>query len=237
MIAFLKLIIYTPLYNLLVFLLSISWIDAGIAAILLTIFVKTILYPFAKKSIITQIKMREKGGELNKIKEKYKDKQVQALKIMEFYKENNINPFASIGILFIQIPILYSLYYIFFKSGLPVVDASILYSFVKVPSEVSMNFLGFVDVSQKSIVLALLAGVSTFYQMHLSTQNTPEVATNTGDKPDFSKIMMKQMKYTLPIVVFFISSQIAGVVPLYWFASNIIGTAQDYYVKRQLKNK
>ena len=130
MINFLRTIIYIPLYNFFVLILNIDWIDVGIATILLTVLVKIILYPFSKKSVITQIKMREKEGELKAIKEKYKDKQEQAVKVMEFYKTNNINPFSSIFTLLIQIPIIYSLYYIFFQSGLPTIDTGILYSFI-----------------------------------------------------------------------------------------------------------
>src|SRR3989344_3076275 len=118
MISFFKTIIYSPLYNILILLLNVSWIDVGIATIILTILVKLILYPISKKSTITQTKMKEKEGELSLIKEKYKDKQEQALKIMEFYKTNNINPFSSILTVLIQIPIIFSLYYIFFKKAL-----------------------------------------------------------------------------------------------------------------------
>ena len=62
MIAFFKTIIYIPLYNLLIFILNVSWIDAGIATIVLTLIVKVILYPIAKKSTITQLMMKEKNG-------------------------------------------------------------------------------------------------------------------------------------------------------------------------------
>ena len=154
MIAFFKTIIYTPLYNILILLLSVSWIDAGIATVILTVLVKVVLYPLSKKATVTQARMKEKEGELKAIKEKYKDKQEQAVKTMEFYKVNNINPFSSILTVIIQIPIIFSLYYIFFQSGLPKINTNILYSFVKVPESVSMIFLGLVDVSQKSIVLA-----------------------------------------------------------------------------------
>jgi len=43
MISFFKTIIYTPLYNILILLLNVSWIDVGIATIILTILVKLIL--------------------------------------------------------------------------------------------------------------------------------------------------------------------------------------------------
>ncbi|MFA6269658.1 MAG: YidC/Oxa1 family membrane protein insertase [Candidatus Paceibacterota bacterium] len=244
MIAFFKTIIYVPLYNVLVLILNISWIDAGLATVILTILVKVVLYPLAKKATITQAKMKEKEGDLALIKEKYKDKQEQAVKTMEFYKINNINPFSSILTVLIQIPIIFSLYYIFFKSGLPSIDQTLLYSFVKAPREVSMIFLGLVDVSQKSIVLALLAAVTSFWQMHLASATTNKLASvqNSGPlrpsvsvaKEDFAQMITKQMKYTMPLIVFFISWKISAIVALYWFVSNLAGVAQDVYVRRQM---
>lgn len=171
---------------------------------------------------------------------------------MEFYKNNGINPFSGIFGLLIQIPIVFSLYYVFFKSGLPAIDQTLLYSLIKAPESVSMMFLGFLDVSQKSFVLAFLAALTTFLQMHFSTASAkaPNFAKATlgksadkaasaksyGEpKEDFAKIMAKQMKYTMPVVVFFISWQISGVVALYWFVSNFFSIAQDAYIRKQVK--
>jgi YidC/Oxa1 family membrane protein insertase len=237
MISFFKTVVYIPLYNVLSLLLSISWIDAGVAVILLTLLVKLILHPLSKKSAATQIRMREKEGELKSIKEKYKDKQEQAAKMMEFYKTHNINPFSGIFTLIIQIPIIYSLYYMFYRGGLPDIDPNLLYSFVKVPDSVSMVFLGLVDISEKSVLLALLAAVTSYLQMHLSSQNKDGEMRpgNLNSKEDLSKMMMKQMKYTMPVMVFFISWQISGVIALYWFTSNVLGIIQDWHIKKQLK--
>jgi YidC/Oxa1 family membrane protein insertase len=234
MIAFFKTIIYIPLYNILVLILNISWIDAGLAAVILTVLVKVVLYPLAKKATVTQARMKEKEGELALIKERYKDKQEQAVKTMEFYKINKINPFSSILTIIIQIPIIFSLYYIFYRSGLPVIDGSLLYSFVKAPVSVSMNFLGLIDISQKSIILAILAAATSFWQMHLASP-AKKVTGQTPGKEDFSQIMAKQMKYTMPFIVFFISWKISAIVALYWFVSNLVGIAQDVYVRRQMK--
>lgn len=243
MIAFFKTIIYTPLYNILIAILNISWIDAGLAAVILTVLVKMVLYPLAKKAIVTQVRMKEKESELASIKEKYKDKQEQALKTMEFYKINNINPFSSILTIIIQIPVIFSLYYIFLKSGLPVVDTDMLYSFIKAPESVSMYFLGVFDVSQKSIFLAILAAASNFLQMHLASksQNKSASAQDGGSKKalvgkeDFSQIMAKQMKYTMPLIVFFISWKISAIVALYWFVSNVVTLFQEVYIRRKMK--
>jgi YidC/Oxa1 family membrane protein insertase len=187
---------------------------------------------------LAQAKMKEKEGELAAIKEKYKDKQEQARQTMEFYKVNKINPFSSILTVIIQIPIIFSLYYIFFKGGLPNIDTNLLYSFVKAPASVSMIFLGFVDVSQKSIVLAILAAATSFWQMHLASKSTNKsaYAKSSGvTKPDFASMMNNQMKYTMPLVVFFISWKISAIVALYWFVSNTVGIIQDNYTRKQMK--
>ncbi len=237
MINFIKTIIYIPLYNFLIFLIAITNIDAGLAAVILTILVKIILYPSAKKATLAQLKMKAHENELKEIKEKYKDKETQALKTMEFYKNHKINPLSSIGTLLIQIPIIYSLYHIFLKSGLPVINTSLLYSFTKVPEVISMNFLGLFDVSLKSPVLAFLAAFSGFLQMHFSQQGINKEAGKNSNQNggDLSQMMAKQMKYTLPVVIFIVSWQISGVVALYWFTSNVVSIIQDYYVKKHYK--
>jgi YidC/Oxa1 family membrane protein insertase len=235
MIALIKTIIYIPLYNFLILILNIPYIDAGLATIALTIIVKIILFPITKKTFVAQHKMKGVSEQLNKIKEQYPNKEEQALKVMQFYKDNKINPFSGILSLIIQIPIIYSLYHIFFKSGLPSVNTESLYSFVSIPESISMNLLGIFDVAGKSIVLALLAAVSTYLQMHLANMSVNDDTAKTGNKPaDFSKMLASQMKYTLPFIVFFISWNISGVVALYWFTSNIVSIIQDSMIKKSL---
>ncbi len=232
MISFLKTIVYIPLYNALILLLNIPFVDVGIAVIILTVLVKIILYPLSKKTSLTQLIMKQKEGELAEIKKKYPDTQEQAVKVMEFYKINNINPFSGLVTLFIQIPVIYSLYHIFYRSGLPTIDPAILYSFIKIPTSVSMYLFGLIDVSQKSVIFAIIAAISTYFQMHVqqssSGQKTPV------DSKDFSQVLGTQMKYTMPIVIFFVSWKISAVVALYWIVSNIAGMVQDMYIKKQL---
>lgn len=235
MIEFIKTIVYEPLYNVLIFILGSTNVDAGVAAVILTILVKIVLYPMSKKASVAQLKMREHEGELREIKEKFKDKQTQAIKVMEFYKDKKINPLSSIGTLLIQIPIIYSLYHIFLKSGLPNLNNELLYSFTKLPENISMNFLGLIDISQKSLILALLAAGSGFLQMHFSVQGVVDPKKPNQTNLDISQMMAKQMKFTMPIVIFFVSWQISGVVALYWFTSNVVGIVQDYIIKKNYK--
>ncbi|HEY4515967.1 MAG TPA: YidC/Oxa1 family membrane protein insertase [Candidatus Paceibacterota bacterium] len=238
MISFFKIIIYTPLYNALVFILDVLPVaDIGLSVIVLTLLVKVILYPLAKKTSVTQLQMKEHQSELDEIREKYKDnREAQALKTMEFYKKYKINPFSSFVTILIQIPIIYSLYHIFTYAGFPSVNSEMLYSFVQAPEVVSTNFLGLIDVASKNIFLAFLAAITSFFQMKITTPSPSPVVP--GKKPDFkddlSRVMSMQMRYFLPAIVFFVSWRISGVVALYWAVSNLLGIAQDLWIKKRL---
>lgn len=240
MISFFKTIIYIPLYNILIGIINIiPGHDAGIAIITLTLLVKFVLYPISKKSATTQMLMKKHDSELSMIKEKYKDnKEKQAVEMMNFYKKYKINPFSSIITVFIQIPIIYSLYYIFLHSGLPQVSSDILYSFITPPSFISMHFLGIIDMSAKNVWLALLAGITSFFQIKNSAP-TPPVSGGkeaSGFGADLAKTMSSQMKYTFPLIVFFISWKVSGAVALYWFVSNCFSIAETYFIKRKLSS-
>lgn len=236
MIAFLKTIIYIPLYNSLILLLKVlPGADIGMAIIVLTLVVKLILYPLSKKATAMQYKMKKHEAELAAIRERNKDQKEQAVAMMEFYKKYDINPFSGFLTLLIQIPVIFSLYYIFVRSGLPAVDTSLLYSFIHAPAAVSMKFFGLFDVAGKNFFLALLAGLTSFWQMKLSSGPQMSSSTQAGSFGDtLSKTMSFQTKYIMPAIIFFISWRISGAVALYWAVGNIITVIQDYYTRRRL---
>ena len=233
--------VFDPLYNGLVFLIDIiPGGDVGIAVILLTIIVKFILFPLSIKAVKTQIIMREIEGPLKEIQEKYKDdKQKQSVEIFALYREKGVNPFSSILLILIQLPIIFGLYWVFFKGGLPEINAEILYAFVSVPSVVNMDFLGVIDMAGRSFFLALLAGVTQYIQAKYSlpAPNKPKDAENPTFKEDLARSFHLQMRYVLPVIVFFISYTISAAIALYWATSNIFTIIQEWYVRSYIRPK
>jgi YidC/Oxa1 family membrane protein insertase len=231
-------LIATPLYNGLIFLMDIiPWVDAGVAVVLFTIVVRLILFPLSKKAVTAQIRMKEIEPELNKIKEQYKDdRQLQAVKMMELYKSKKFNPFSSILLLFIQLPILFALYSIFVNSGLPSVNAEKLYSFVSIP-HVDMNFLGLVDIAGPSIILSLIAAASQFFQLHYSVSASPKPTnidkTKQPNAQDIANQMTRNMKYIFPVIVFLISYKISAAIAIYWSISSLFTLAQELYIRHK----
>lgn len=233
--------VYEPLYNGLVYLVDVVPAhDIGLAIIILTIVVKIILLPLSRQAIRTQAAMRAIAPEIEAIRAKYKDKQdEQARAIFALYREKNIRPFSSFLLILVQFPILFGLYWVFWKGGLPNVDPSILYSFVPLPENVNMDFMGRIDMGERSIILAFLAGATQLIYARLSMgARKPREKT---DSPSFSSDMAHsfdlQARYVLPVIVAGIAYTVSAAVPLYWTASNVFMIAQEFAMGRRFSEK
>lgn len=228
-------IVFNPLYNGLISLFDfLPWIDAGVAVIIFTIIVRIILFPLSKKAIVTQVKMKEIEPELNQLKKTVTDRQQQALKVMELYKKKGVNPFSSFFLLFLQLPIIYALYSIFIGSGLPDINTDILYSFISKP-EIDMNFLGLVNVAEKSVLFAVLAAIAQYLQLHFSLAGKASTVKSDNPSMDMAQNMIKNMKYIFPVIVFLISYKISAVVAIYWTVSSLFTLGQELVVRRHIK--
>jgi YidC/Oxa1 family membrane protein insertase len=232
---------YQPIYNGLIFLISvIPGADVGIAIIVLTIIVKAVILPLSHKSVKSQAKIRSIEPQVKELKEKHKkDKQEQARQVMELYKKHGVSPFTGCFLAIVQLPVILALYWVFFK-GLGDVNTGILYSFISAPQTINTQFLGFMDILGKSLVLALLAGVSQYYQMKLSL---PPVSPQKKEvdnekvsfKDEFTRNMSVQMRYVMPVFVFFIAYTISAAVALYWLTSNLFSITHELVIREKAK--
>lgn len=194
--------------------------DFGWAVIILTILIRLLLWPLASKSIKSQKALQGLQPEINSIKEKYKDqKEKQAQAMMELYKRKNINPVAGCLPVLIQFPILIALYYAL-MSGLALRDGS-----------TNFMFLGILDLTQKSIVLAILVGILQYYQTKMIiVTNAKTVQTNkTNSTEDFSQIMNKQMLYLMPLILAFTAFSLPAGIALYLVITTAFSVVQQYF--------
>jgi YidC/Oxa1 family membrane protein insertase len=229
-------IIYEPLYNALVFLIDIfPGHSAGLAVVALTLIIRLILFPLSKKAIKTQISMRKIEPDLKEIRAKVTDRQEQARQIMQLYKDKEVNPFAGIGLLFIQLPIVIGLYLVF-RSGLPAINADILYRFVTAPdpASISMSFLG-INLAAKSFLLAAAAVITQYIQINTALPKTVKKSNGTFQE-DLAHNLNIQMRYISPLIIFPIA-YFSAVIALYFTVSNIFMTLQEIFVKRKLEKE
>lgn len=105
-------LIVQPIFNLLVLIYALlPGHNFGLSIILFTILVRLLMWPLVKKQLHQAKAMRELQPELKRIKKAAAgDRQKESLLMMELYKEREINPFSSVGLLIVQIPIFIGLY-------------------------------------------------------------------------------------------------------------------------------
>lgn len=232
---------YKPMYNALAYILSILPSgDVVVAVVILTILVKIILLPMSKKMFLTQIAQKKIQPLLKKVQEEYKDnKQMLGLKMMELYKEHKLNPFSSILLMLIQIPIVFALYFVFANGGLPEIKTEDLYSFV--PHMVNIQHILFgVDFTKASPVIGVVAAVAQYIQIRLSLTNMPTVENKPSTEMKPEEIMQKQMsfmmKYFIPVLIFIASLKVSAAVAVYWIVSSIFMIAQELYFRNKFKS-
>ncbi|MEK7068864.1 MAG: YidC/Oxa1 family membrane protein insertase [Patescibacteria group bacterium] len=230
--------VYDPLYNGLIFLIEIiPSHDVGFAVILLTIAVRTILFPLSRRAIETQAAMKKVAPEIERLKETHKDnREEQGRAIFALYRERGVHPFASVGLLIAQLPVIFALYWIFAVGGLPEIYQNLLYSFTPTPSVVNMAFLGFIDMAGHSLVLGVLAAVAQFAYTRLSMgKRIPSLpaARGTSFSADLARSFDLQARYMLPATFIVLSYFIPNAAMLYLITSNIFMVGQEFYSGRR----
>jgi YidC/Oxa1 family membrane protein insertase len=89
---------------------SLNW---GIAIVVLTLMVRIVIVPLTIKQIRSMQKLQAVAPELKALQQKYKhDKQRQQQEIMNFYRENKVNPAASCLPILLQIPVFIALFFV-----------------------------------------------------------------------------------------------------------------------------
>lgn len=228
--------IYDPIYNALAVLVHVTpGGDVGVAIIILTIAIKLILFPLSIKALQTQAVMREIDPLMKELRKKYENnKEELARKTMALLSEKKVNPFAGIFLILIQIPIILGLYFVFLsEGGGGGFDPSVLYSFVPAPGGASFLFLGLIDLTGKSALLAGLVAVTQYINARLM-QIPPPQGEPGSMSHDLAKSMQLQMKYVFPIMMGVIAYAISSAIALYFLVSNLFQMFQELYVRKTM---
>ena len=224
-------ILYQPLFNALVLLYEyLPGHDFGVAVIALTVIIRLLFYPLMAQAIKSQKSLSGLQPKIQEIQSKYKDnKEKQARATMELYQKEKINPFGGCLPLLLQLPILFALYRVFWQ-GLQPGAMDMLYSFVPHPGVIDPTFLGIINLGEASLVLAVLAGITQFFQTKMITPKTPKSKTGEGQMAQFSGMMQKQMLYFFPIFTVFILWKLPAAIGLYWIITALFSILQQYLI-------
>jgi YidC/Oxa1 family membrane protein insertase len=224
--------LYNPIYNLLIFLVDIlPGGDIGLAVIIVTIIVKLIISPLTISALRTSRAMQTLQPKFKELQEKYKDdKEVQAKETFALYKKYKINPFASILAMFIQLPVVIALSWVF-RHEVVGFDPSVLYSFVPVPTVISTLFLGFFTLTTHNIILSVIAAATQYLQARYAMP-VPAATKDSSTSEQFNRSMALQMRYMLPVMIGFIAYISSGAIALYFITTALFTLGQELVMKK-----
>ena len=198
----------------------------GIIILLLTIFIKLILFPFTYKSYMSQAKMRVLAPEIKEINDKYPGKENamrRQQETMALYSRAGANPMSGCLPMLLQLPILIAMFR-FFPSAIELRGESFLWAAdLSAPAFVihlpfAIPFLG----SNLSLFCLLMTAVNIIYT-RINLQNQPGGNQMPG---------MKWMMYLMPVMFLVFFNNYASGLSYYYLLSLLITIVQTYVFRR-----
>jgi YidC/Oxa1 family membrane protein insertase len=192
-----------------------GWLgNYAVAIIVLTLVIKTLLYPLQSKANKSMRKMAALSPKMTELREKYKDDPTRMnQEVMKLYKDYGVNPFGGCLPMLVQIPIFFGFY-------------SMLGTAVELRNS---TFLWVQDLSQPDTVfhvlgfpiniLPLVMAATMLWQMSL----TPK----TGDA------VQQRIFMFMPLIFVVFCYNFASALALYWTVQNLFSVVQLYLTRNQ----
>ncbi len=193
----------------------LTWIHTwasnyGASIILLTVMIRSLLYPLSAKQFASSAGMKRIQPKLNQLKERYgDDKQKMMQAQMELWKKEGVSPLSGCLPLFVQMPVFLGIYWVLNES---------------VELRQAPFLLWYRDLSaiDPYFLLPILLGGVNYLQQHMNPMPTAD------------PMQAKMMKF-MPIgfTIFFLWMP-AGLV-LYYLANALLGIFQQWFFNARLK--
>jgi YidC/Oxa1 family membrane protein insertase len=197
----------------------------GIIILLLTIFIKILIFPLTYKSYVSTSKMRVLKPQIDAINEKIpKDKPMERQQAtMALYKRAGVNPMGGCLPMLIQLPILIALFR-FFPASFELRQESFLWA-TDLSTYDSIFDLPFTIpwYGDHVSLFTLLMAVSTVIYTRMNSQMTAGSSQMPG---------MQTMMYMMPVMLLFIFNDFASALSYYYFLTNMITFGQQAIIKR-----
>ncbi len=220
--------IYQPILNTLLWLYQTMGGNLGVAIIVLTLLVRTVLIPFTLPQMKSAKKMAALKPELDALKKKHgSDAKLLQQKTLELYQKNQINPAAGCLPFIAQFVVLIALYQVFMNTlggnGMGEINSLFLWWDLK--------------VKDTTFVLPVLAGLLQFVTsvaLLPAIENEPAKREGTKEqKEDIAEMatsMQQQMVFMMPIMTGIFSLQFPSGLALYWVITTAFSLAQQLIV-------
>ena len=209
-----------PVFNFLGSFIS----NYGIIILLLTIFIKIVLFPLTWKSYKSSAKMRVLAPDIKALNEKYPGQEnamKRQQKMMALYSQAGANPMSGCLPMLLQMPILFAMFS-FFPSCIELRGQSFLWCHDLAAPDAIISWSGNIPIITEyfgnhiSLFCLLMTATNIIYT-YINMQNNP------GQMPG-----MKWMMYLMPVFFMVFFNNYAAGLSYYYFLSLLITILQTY---------
>lgn len=211
-----------------------NWLDNyignyGIIILILTVFIKLLIFPFTYKSYKSTAKMRVLKPQIDEINEKFTQEQAMERQkaTMSLYRKAGVNPMGGCLPMVFQFPILIAMFY-FFPASIELRQQSFLWATDLASYDAIFTWTTQIPLLSEfygnhvSLFCLLMAFTNLFYT-HINQEMTASTTTVPG---------MKMMMYTMPLFFLFIFNNYAAGLSYYYFISTLITIGQTFLMRR-----
>ena len=207
-------------------------LNMGIVLLILTIFIKFLVYPLMKKSYLSSANMRVLRPKIEELTKKYtrpEDAMLKQQETMKLYSEYGVSPMGGCLPMLIQMPIWIALFN-FIPNAIELRGQSFLWANdLSTYDDVinwGFNIWGIGDHISLFCVLWCFATVasSMFSMKQQQDSMTPEQAQQMS--------MMKWMTYIMPLVFFFSFNNYSSGLNYYYFLSSLTSALMMWYLRK-----
>ncbi|MDE7402723.1 MAG: membrane protein insertase YidC [Muribaculaceae bacterium] len=211
-----------------------KWIsNYGIIILLLTIFIKLILFPLTYKSYRSQAVMRVLAPDIKAINDKYpgnENAMIRQQKTMALYSQAGASPMSGCLPMLLQMPVLIAMF-AFFPSCIELRGESFLWAHDLSAPDAIISWSGNIPLITKyfgnhiSLFCLLMTATNIIYT-YINTQN--QANTMPG---------MKWMMYLMPVMFMVFFNNYAAGLSYYYFLSLLITIMQTYAFRFVIKDE
>ena len=201
----------------------------GIIILILTIFIKVILYPFTYKSLISQAKMRLLAPELKAINEKYPGNE-NAMKrqqeSMALYARAGANPMSGCLPMLLQMPVLVAMFW-FFPSAIELRGESFLWAKDLAAPDAIISWTA--DIP---LISSTFGNHISLFCLLMTITNIVYTYLNMQTQASSGMPGMKWMMYLMPLMFLFIFNNYAAGLSYYYLLSLLITIIMTFIFRK-----
>ncbi len=212
---------------------NFGW-NYGIIILILTIILKTILFPIAYKTYKSSAKMRVLKPEIDELSKKYPNKEDAMKKqsaTMELYKKAGVNPMAGCIPLLLQMPILIAMFR-FFPSSIELRQQAFLWATDLSSYDSIYTFPGGFTIPYYGDHISLFALLMTISSVAYTKINDQMMGSQQTQMPG-----MKTMMYLMPVMFLFWFNDYSSGLSYYYLLANLLTFAQIYIIRATIDEK